>query len=147
MTLDDLPIGVTSHKRTASIATGLSTVRKLQQHLFMIRVNKESPLAGITLAESRIGELIGLTVGGIVRKGETRLAVSPEEIIRSGDKLLMAGESEKIANLLALSTIQFEPEKPPTELESEETDLVRAQAELAEAEARYRASQKLKGTR
>ncbi|MBJ88968.1 MAG: F0F1 ATP synthase subunit epsilon [Woeseia sp.] len=30
---------------------------------------------------------------------------------------------------------------------SEETDLVRAQAELAEAEARYRASQKLKGTR
>ena len=107
------------------LATGLSTVRKLQQHLFMIRVNKDSPLAGITLAESRIGELIGLTVGGIVRKGETRLAVSPEEIIRSGDKLLMAGESEKIANLLALSTIQFEPEKPPTELESEETMLAK----------------------
>ena len=30
---------------------------------------------------------------------------------------------------------------------SEETDLVRAQADWAEAEARYRASQKLKGTR
>ncbi len=30
---------------------------------------------------------------------------------------------------------------------SEETDLVRAQAELAEAEARYRAAQKLKGKR
>ncbi len=117
---------VVSESGVRLLATGLSTVRKLQQHLFMIRVNKDSPLAGITLAESRIGELIGLTVGGIVRKGETRLAVSPEEIIRSGDKLLMAGESEKIANLLALSTIQFEPEKPPTELESEETNLVEA---------------------
>ena len=30
---------------------------------------------------------------------------------------------------------------------SEETDLVRAQAELAEAEARYRAAQKIKGKR
>ena len=108
------------------LETGLTTLRQLQQHLFLIRVHPASPLAGATLGASRIGELIGLTVGGIVREGETRPAVSPDEVIRGGDNLLVAGESDRIASLLELGDIQFDSEVDASELGSEDVALVEA---------------------
>lgn len=113
-----------SHPDLTIIETGLATIRKLQKHLFMIKVRSESPLVGITLGGSRIGELIGLTVGGIVRKGEIRLAVSPNEVIQPGDNLLVAGESNRIASLLELGDIQFDSEVDASGLGSEDVVLV-----------------------
>ncbi len=115
-----------SHPGLIVLETGLTTLRQLQQHLFLIRVHSGSPLAGATLGASRIGELIGLTVGGIVREGETHAAVSPEEVIRAGDNLLVAGESGRIASLLELGDIQFDPEVDVSELGSEDMALVEA---------------------
>ena len=106
--------------------SGLTTLRQLQQHLFLIKVHPGSPLAGATLGASRIGELIGLTVGGIVREGETHPAVSPDEIIRTGDKLLVAGESDRIASLLELGDIQFDSEVDASQLGSQDVALVEA---------------------
>ena len=108
------------------LETGLTTLRQLQQHLFLIKVHPGSPLAGATLDASRIGELIGLTVGGIVREGETRPAVSPDEVIRAGDNLLVAGESDRIASLLELGDIQFDSEVDASQLGSEDAALVEA---------------------
>ena len=108
------------------LESGLTTLRPLQQHLFLIKVHTGSPLAGATLGASRIGELIGLTVGGIVREGETHPAVSPDEIIRAGDNLLVAGESDRIAGLLELGDIQFDSEVDVSELGSEDVALLEA---------------------
>ena len=115
-----------SHSGLIVLETGLTTLRQLQQHLFLIKVHPGSPLVGATLGASRIGELIGLTVGGIVREGETRPAVSPDEVIRAGDNLLVAGESDRIASLLELGDIQFDSEVDASELGSEEEALVEA---------------------
>ena len=89
---------------------GLSVVQQLQEHLFLIRISKGSPLEGGTLGSSRIGEFVGLTVGGIIREGQTHLAVSSEEIIREGDQLIVAGEPARIVRLLELgrSSTRFE---------------------------------------
>ncbi len=114
------------HSGLTMLETGLTTIRPLQQHLFLIKVHPGSPLAGATLGASRIGELIGLTVGGIVREGEIRLAVSPDEVIQSGDRLLVAGESDRMASLLELGDIQFDSEVDVSELGSEEVALVEA---------------------
>ncbi len=105
---------------------GLAAVQQLQEQLFAIRVPAGSPLVGASLGGSRIGELVGLTVGGIVREGATRLAVSPDEVIREGDQLLVAGEPTRILHLLELGEIQVEPEASEPALESEEVGVVEA---------------------
>ncbi len=70
------------------------------------------------------------------------LEVQPHLVTVLSDTALRGDQLDEAAALAAR-------DEAATALEgvSEETDLVRAQAELAEAEARYRAAQKLKGKR
>ena len=73
--------------------------------------------------------------GGIIE-------VQPNRVMVLADTALRGDELDEAAALAA----QQEAEKA-LEGASEETDIARAQAELAEARARYRAAQKLKGKR
>jgi F-type H+-transporting ATPase subunit epsilon len=70
------------------------------------------------------------------------LEVQPHKVTVLADTALRGDQLDEAAALAA----KQEAERA-LEGVSEETDLVRAQAELAEAEARYRAAQKLKGKR
>lgn len=70
------------------------------------------------------------------------LEVQPHVVMILADTALRGDELDEAAALAA----QQEAEKA-LEGASEETDLKRAQAELAEARARYQAAQKLKGKR
>jgi K+/H+ antiporter YhaU regulatory subunit KhtT len=47
---------------------------RLQEHLFQIKIPDGSALVGKTLAKSRLGAALGLTVVGITRSGATLLA-------------------------------------------------------------------------
>ena len=105
---------------------GLSVVQQLQEHLFLIRISKGSPLEGGTLGSSRIGEFVGLTVGGIIREGQTHLAVSSEETIREGDQLIVAGEPARIVRLLELGEVRLDSKVPESTLESDEVGMVEA---------------------
>lgn len=104
---------------------GMSAVEELQRQLSIIRIPKASPLAGTTLAESGVGELVGLTVAGLIRGGETRLAITPDEILKAGDRLLIATEPARLKKLVDLGSVQL-IEEPPTDevLESEEVGVV-----------------------
>ena len=73
--------------------------------------------------------------GGIIE-------VQPNRVMVLADTALRGDELDEAAALAA----QQDAEKA-LEGASEETDIARAQAELAEARARYRAAQKLKGKR
>ena len=73
--------------------------------------------------------------GGIIE-------VQPNRVMVLADTALRGDELDEAAALSA----QQEAEKA-LEGASEETDIAKAQAELAEARARYRAAQKLKGKR
>jgi len=70
------------------------------------------------------------------------LEVQPNQVTILADTALRGDQLDEAAALSA----QQEAEKA-LEGASEETDLARAQAELEEARARYRAAQKLKGKR
>jgi di/tricarboxylate transporter len=105
---------------------GLSAVQGLQEYLFLIRVSGGSPLEGVSLGSSRIGELVGLTVGGIIREGQTQLAVSAEETIRVGDQLLVAGEPDRISRLLELGEVQLDSKVLEPSLESDNVGIVEA---------------------
>ena len=105
---------------------GLSAVQQLQEFLYLIRIPKGSSLESATLGSSRIGELVGLTVGGIIREGETRLAISANERIRVGDRLLVAGEPARILRLLELSEIQLDSKAVEESLESNDVGVVEA---------------------
>jgi di/tricarboxylate transporter len=103
---------------------GLSAVKQLQEHVFLIRVPVGSPLVGETVGSGRIGELVGLTVGGIIREGETRLAVTSDEIIRPGDRFLVAGEPAGIVGLLEMGEVDLDPDIGEATLESDEIGVV-----------------------
>ncbi|MDH3254480.1 MAG: SLC13 family permease [Acidobacteriota bacterium] len=108
------------------LETGFSAVRDLSDQLFSIRIPEGSPLAGATIAGSRLSELVGLTVAGLVRDDETRLAISPDETLQAGDRLLVTAEPAMILNLEQLGEVQVESDSAAAPLESEDVGMVEA---------------------
>jgi di/tricarboxylate transporter len=105
---------------------GLSAVSQLRDEVFLIRIPEDSPLIGTTIGAGRMGELVGVTVAGIIREGETRLAVSRDEVIRAGDRFLVAGEPAGIINLLELGDVHLDSETREPAIESDEVGIVEA---------------------
>ncbi len=107
---------------------GLTAVQELRDRLSWIRIPEDSPLAGSSIRGSRLGELVGLTVAGIVRGGETRLVVSAEEEIRVGDRLLIAGDPSGLMTFLDLGEVKLDAETEASDeaFESEEVGMVEA---------------------
>ncbi len=115
-----------SHPDFVVIRMGLSAVQEIRDDLYVLRIGEGSPLAGSTVAGSRIGELAGVTVGGIIRGQETRLAISPDEVIRVGDALLVAGEPSRIISVLEIGKVSLDSQVTGTPLESDDVGIVEA---------------------
>lgn len=107
-------------------AEGSQSVERLREQFFVLTIDETSPLAGRTLIENRIGELAGMTVGAVLRDGETILALDPEEKLRVGDRLVVAGEPWRIQSLLELGDIQVDPDADRAVLESARVKMVEA---------------------
>ncbi|HUV14704.1 MAG TPA: SLC13 family permease, partial [Acidobacteriota bacterium] len=105
---------------------GLTTLQQLQAHLYVIRILEDSPLAGRSVAQSRIGELVGVTVAGIIRGDDVLLIASPGEMILEGDRLLMAGEPSRIVRLLEMGNLSLESKVVEPLLESDEIGVLEA---------------------
>jgi len=103
---------------------GLAALAELQDGISWIRIPEGSPLAGATIRDSRLGELVGLTVVGLVRAGETHLAVPPSETIRAEDHLLIAADPSGIVTLRDLGEVELGAAPPETAFESEEVGMV-----------------------
>lgn len=71
----------------------------LGEELHVIRLPGGSPLAGRTLAESRLGAALGLTVVGILREDATLLAPSASTVLASGDRFLVEGRLDRLDEL------------------------------------------------
>ncbi|UCF69407.1 MAG: SLC13 family permease [Acidobacteriota bacterium] len=108
------------------VKKGLSAIRDLVDQLFLIRIPEDSPLVGSTVGQSRLGELAGLTVGGLIRGRETHLGVGPDEQLAAGDRLLIAAEPSRIVTLVQLGEVQLDPESAESQLQSEEIGMVEA---------------------
>lgn len=103
---------------------GLSAVQQLQDHLCAVRVSKGSALIGATLESSRFAEIAGVTIGGLIREGETVLDVSPDETIRENDRLLVSGEPSRIVDLLELGDVEIKSEVEESIMETDEIGIV-----------------------
>jgi di/tricarboxylate transporter len=69
---------------------------RLKDHLFQIRIPQDSPLNGKSLADSRLGAALGLSVIGITRGDRTLLAPTHTETLQSGDVLMVEGSLNQI---------------------------------------------------
>jgi di/tricarboxylate transporter len=103
---------------------GDSLFERMKGHLFLLRVPEGSGLVGQTIGESRLGELVGLTIAGICRAGDEFLPARPEERVRAGDEFLVAGEAERVRSLLALEGLEIRPEALGAAIESDDVGIV-----------------------
>ncbi|KPK91700.1 MAG: hypothetical protein AMJ88_12960 [Anaerolineae bacterium SM23_ 63] len=98
---------------------------ELHERMVVLRLPPETTLDGKTLAESRLGSILGLNVIGILRGDETHLAPSPDACLRSGDRLLVEGRLDQLSELHGRRHFIIEEEHLPAErLISGEIELV-----------------------
>jgi len=101
-----------------------SDMRELKANLFLLRVHSGSALAGATVRETRLGELNGLTVAGIIRGERMLMAVSPMERIRSEDQLLVAGDTDRIRRLVSMGDVQLERDITRSGIQADDVGIV-----------------------
>ncbi len=85
--------------RTFAQAPHLPTTYQLQDRFWEVSVPAGAPLAGKTLHQSGIGELLGLTVAGIWRGRATITAPAAEVTLQPDDRLLVIGREERVEHL------------------------------------------------
>ena len=71
----------------------------LEERMALVILPQNSPLAGRTLIESRIGLALGLTILGLQRHGRKRMNIRPQTILRSQDQLLALGRLDRLEEL------------------------------------------------
>ena len=80
----------------------------LDERLALITIPAGSPLANRTLAESRIGRALGLTILGLQREGRVQMTVRPDTMLQENDRLLALGHLERLEELSTRPTIVVE---------------------------------------
>lgn len=103
---------------------GLSALKSLEDQLSVMSVPPGSSLAGSTIRESRLGELVGVTIGAIVHDNVTRLVVSPDDVIEAGDGLLVACDTARVEHLVGIGDIEVHSQVDAAGLESEDFGIV-----------------------
>ena len=109
----------------AVVEIGPAAIGRLEDVCFELTVTEDSPLVGKSLRDSRMGELVGLTVIGAVRRGQL-MVLAPEESFEAGDRLLVTGEPARVASLIQVGEVELEVEAPELEFESESVRVVEA---------------------
>ncbi|HEX8721151.1 MAG TPA: SLC13 family permease [Pyrinomonadaceae bacterium] len=82
----------------------------MRQYISEVVVVEGSPLAGQTLAEGNLSEMLDLTVIGIIRGTQGRLPPRGEEVLREGDLLLVQGRMEDILRVKEEAGIEIRPD-------------------------------------
>lgn len=100
----------------------------LEERLAYLLLPEDSPLAGITLSESRIGLALGLNVLSIQRKSGQHLPAEASSELEGGDRLLILGRLDRMAEISANPLFTIENRSPTlARLISEEIGLAEFQ--------------------
>jgi di/tricarboxylate transporter len=97
-------------RELASGDQDFKSLYELHDRLVMLHLPESSILAGKTLAESRLGSVLGLNVVAVIRDGQTQLSPEPAYTLRSGDRLLVGGRLKQLNELHGNSHLQLENE-------------------------------------
>ncbi|MFH2051991.1 MAG: SLC13 family permease [bacterium] len=120
---------------------------QLDRHIFAISIPENSPLDGRTLADSRLGSALHVTVLALQRKGVLVLAPRPDGVLLAGDTLIVHGSPEHLQRYhgsqhLRREAVESLPVNPGAALQMAEGCVGEGSpllgATLAEAELRQR---------
>jgi di/tricarboxylate transporter len=81
----------------------------LEEHIFTVGIPSDSPLAGRTLAESRLGSALDLTVLGLARNGQLTLAPRASNVLLAGDTLIVHGTPDHLQSFRGHEHLRIEP--------------------------------------
>ncbi len=93
---------------TADSRHQLAASYQLDAHVFTLQLPADSPLDGRTLAESRLGSALYLTVLALQRKGMLTLAPRPSERLLAGDTLIVHGRPDHLRRFHGGQHLQIE---------------------------------------
>jgi len=104
---------------TVSLAERLDHTRRLQreltetyaldERLSEVRISSKSALAGQSIADSQVGEKLGLSILAICRNNQPAcIAPRPDQVLRAGDTLLVTGRPERVQQLANLGIEVFD---------------------------------------
>jgi di/tricarboxylate transporter len=79
----------------------LEEAYQLDERLWEAQIQPGSPLIGKTLAQTGIGEKLGLAVAAIWHGRQAIFAPAPSQLLRAGDILLTVGREERVSQLTA----------------------------------------------
>jgi len=97
----------------------------LRERMGTVHLPTNSVLAGMTLAQSRLGSALGLNVIAIIHDDQTKLAPSPEILLQPGDKLLVEGRLDQLSDIRGRNHLILEEDNLSIErLISAEIELV-----------------------
>ena len=116
---------VAASPQTDVIEIGPSAVGRLEGIGFELKINAGSTMAGKSLRESRMGELVGLTVLGVLRSGKL-ITIGLDDIFEVDDRLLVTGEPARVGSLMGVGNVELEGEASETEIESASVRVVEA---------------------
>jgi len=74
----------------------------LQERTFVLTLPYGNPLAGMTLADSRLGAATGLYVVAVIRGEQNIIAPSPDFVMQAGDRLFVQGRLERFYDIQSL---------------------------------------------
>ena len=86
----------------------LTDVYHLHERLMVMQVPPDSALIGKTLKESRLGDALGSRVLGILRADKPIIMPEPDEVIQTGDRLVVEGRMRDFENLRGLEELEIE---------------------------------------
>lgn len=82
----------------------------IREYVSEVLVLPDSPFAGKTLSEADINRELDLTVIGIVRDDEQRIAPSPNERLEVGDLLIVEGKAADILRVKTETGLEIKPD-------------------------------------
>jgi di/tricarboxylate transporter len=80
-------------------AASLERQYHLRERMFTLTVPPGAALIGGTLAESRLGSILGITVIGITRGEHTLLSPGPDVVLSASDRLIVEGSLDNFQQL------------------------------------------------
>ncbi len=106
----------------------LSTLYKVDERMFVLRLPRESELAGASLEKARLADVFDFRIGAIFRDGKLNVMPQGDDVLQGGDLLLVEGQPEDMDVLRGLQELEVENKVGPSmvALESERLTLMDA---------------------
>jgi len=106
----------------------LRGIYRLQERIFVVRVPRDSTLAGSTLARSRFADAFDFRLLALFREGELKIMPEADLPLKGGDLLLIQGREEDLDVLRGLQELEIERDSQPAYnvLESDRLGVVEA---------------------